>query len=752
MRKQKVIDSYQAGWSEAQYRGTPGVFNSSIAIDPDHSLTNSDIRTSGMLVPVVYEKFSSSLLIGNAKWIITNPKDTLVYTYTDNPSAGTAVELASTSLNASGNLIAYWKLENVNDSKASYTLTNNGSIPFNAAKFNNGGDLGTSNTTDYFSIGNDLTVSAGSVSFTFWIKLTTEIGSGTYTFFQNGDTASQVRHVVQYEYNAGTRRLVFNRSKTGTADQQFTYNITMGTTDFYHIAYVYDGVNVVGYVNGLNVGSVSASGSGSSGVDIDHTYIGAGRSTAPAVINYTSAIFDDFAVFNTNLSSAQVAELNVAGAKFMSYSSALTSETVIASPASGTGNGLAYYNNYIYIATNTDIGRYGPLNGTPAYTASVWTGATLGTQTALTNTVYGFQSSYAFPNHPMVVHGDGALYVCDYINGAGKIHRVKTTKTTFEGDTNNSSLYGALTLPFGFLPTDIQSYGTDLVILATQTTDTTVNQGKAALFFWDASAINFYKGPLYLPDALGTAMEVMNGQLYIWSGNAQGGVRLSKYIGGDSIQEVLFQEEGTPPPPGATSSYGNRLYWGNHITYPEDVLGVFAFGSKTERLPSGLHCVARPTNTSTTMPAITAMVPALQANGSRNRLLVAWRDSVGYGIDTYSTTGTHNAMWRSDIENVGGKFKITRIRIPLGASVSANMDIVPKVYLDDFSTTVILPTISTILYSGAKKIVYHSLELNACIGQDNFCLELNWGGTVALPVTVPIIVDYETYDDEDISS
>lgn len=40
------------------------------------------------------------------------------------------------------NINAYYKLEDVNDSVASYHLTNNGTTPFNAAKIGNGADLG----------------------------------------------------------------------------------------------------------------------------------------------------------------------------------------------------------------------------------------------------------------------------------------------------------------------------------------------------------------------------------------------------------------------------------------------------------------------------------------------------------------------------------------------------------------------------------------------------------------------------------
>ncbi len=41
---------------------------------------------------------------------------------------------------------------------------------------------------------------------------------------------------------------------------------------------------------------------------------------------------------------------------------------------SGSGNGLSYYNNYYYIATDTDVHRYGPLDGTPQLEENWWSG------------------------------------------------------------------------------------------------------------------------------------------------------------------------------------------------------------------------------------------------------------------------------------------------------------------------------------------------------------------------------------------
>ncbi len=41
--------------------------------------------------------------------------------------------------------------------------------------------------------------------------------------------------------------------------------------------------------------------------------------------------------------------------KITSYTNSLSSETLVGTPTSGAGNGAAYYDNYLYFATPTDI-------------------------------------------------------------------------------------------------------------------------------------------------------------------------------------------------------------------------------------------------------------------------------------------------------------------------------------------------------------------------------------------------------------
>ena len=74
--------------------------------------------------------------------------------------------------------------------------------------------------------------------------------------------------------------------------------------------------------------------------------------------------------------------------RLISYTSAFGSETLVGTVSGGVAKWAEYYNNYIYIFTGTDVSRYGPLNGAPSLVDGVWTGATLGSLTALTNTTY----------------------------------------------------------------------------------------------------------------------------------------------------------------------------------------------------------------------------------------------------------------------------------------------------------------------------------------------------------------------------
>lgn len=440
----------------------------------------------------------------------------------------------------------------------------------------------------------------------------------------------------------------------------------------------------------------------------------------------------------------------LANGKFISYTSALGTETLIGTPTSGAGNGAVYYNNYIYLMTPTDVSRYGPLNNSPSLTNTVWTGATLGTQTALTDTTYPSFASVNYPNHAGHVHSDGALYFCDFINGQGLIHKIKTTKTTDEGDTDNGSAYNVLDLPFGYMPMDIESYGTDLAIVAIQTSDTTLNQGQSALFLWNTIADSFY-AQIPINDPLVTAILNKNGILNIFSGNRNNGFRISEYVGGYSFRDVDFFEEGYSPFAGAVDSYGSRISLGSKTTDPATAVMIYSLGYKSPHLPKNArHSIARASSIGAN-PVITSVKYAQQSSGIYPRLLISWKDDNGSGID--SLGGTSNSVFRSELFHINRPFTIDDIRIPLSEAVGANTTIGVKIYYDNGTTTKTLSTINNTNFTNSERIIhYKSQEIEEATstnfqGQYNFFLEFTMTGSDNNQILLPVEIIVSTLDD-----
>jgi len=439
----------------------------------------------------------------------------------------------------------------------------------------------------------------------------------------------------------------------------------------------------------------------------------------------------------------------------LSYNAGLTagSETVIGTPTSGAGNGAAYYNNYLYFATPTDISRYGPLDGTPALTNTVWTGATLGSQTALVNTDYPDAEGVEYPNHAMHVHTDNKLYFCDFKDGVGYVHYIKTTKVTDEGDTNDASTYAALDLPFGYKPTDIESYGTDIVISAVQTDDTTLRQGKAALFFWDTVSPSFHTMVPIQETIIGALLNV-NGNLYVFSGNSNAGNAVGVYRGGQTVQNVAFLETGHAPFAGAVDYYGSRVVWGTKVTQPEEAACVFSLGYKHPSLPTNaLHNIIR-SGASTSNPALTALKFAQQPSGLTPRVILGWKDdSAAYGLEKLGGSDTMDAFFMSEVFKIGQNFKINKLRIHLDNSVAANVSIIAKLLTDDEGTTYTLKTINNTNYAGKRTIVYKATDLTTnssgpVQGEHNYYLQLEFQGTLLRSVILPITMEVELLPDK----
>lgn len=422
----------------------------------------------------------------------------------------------------------------------------------------------------------------------------------------------------------------------------------------------------------------------------------------------------------------------------LTMGTALNSGTAL---TASSGNGGEYYDNYIYLPKNTDIARYGPLNGTPTLTQDYWT-STL-SLSALTDTTYPSINGVEMPNHVAYRHpNDNKTYVADVVGNQGVLHFIKTLKTTVEGDTNDGSTFNAIDFPLGYWPTAITHLGTSLIVGLIEGVSTAIKQKPFALAVWDTTSESFdIINQREHDDPLVTALLNVNGTIFVWSGSALGGCRISVLIGTSSLQELAYLPDTYPPLQGAVDHAFNRIiFGGSNIVDSTNYGTVWAFGSKYRNLGMQIHNIIKATAAGAN-PWVTAL-KYLEQTSKGVRPIIGWDDDSGKGLDKYSTTyGT--SIFRTERYRVGEKFQGKRVRIPLAQAIAANQTIVVKALIDDGSSTITLGTINSTNFPSSERFVEFTTEFN---GKNNFQIELTFSGTVLAVVGLPIGIKFETFD------
>lgn len=495
--------------------------------------------------------------------------------------------------------------------------------------------------------------------------------------------------------------------------------------------------------------------------DSDGVYsaIASGLLRPVAAQNFAASILTAAPMWmRTNPKDANVYILDSNGSMYSAPAgfASITALSDAGSLSSGGGNGLEYYDNYMYAAKNGDIARYGPLNGVAVFNPTFWT-VTCGLA-ALTNTTYptDFNLSLQYPNHVMHRHSDGKLYVADVSGNQCVIHYVKTSKTTVEGDTNNGSTYAALTLGYGLWPTDIETYGSNIAIALIEGDIQNIRQARAKVAIWDTISTNFNSITwCEFPDSILTALRNANGSLYAFSGNYHSaGFRISKYVGGGTFQEIWYQETGEPPFAGAVDAILNRVLAGTYTTIPESAACLFSVGLQKAALGQGFFNTMR-----STAPAIGAVTSVCVANNDELGFyvpIIGWRGDGQYGIDKQGTQyGNSPQVFWSELQRIGQPFELKRIRIPFFGAIPAGVTVTPKFYFDNGQSSITLPAITSANFGSAAENGFGrvaSVKINASgtspnRGQNNFWLELRWTGTALATVELPIIIEYDPIPD-----
>jgi len=417
--------------------------------------------------------------------------------------------------------------------------------------------------------------------------------------------------------------------------------------------------------------------------------------------------------------------------------------------AVASGNGLAYYDNYIYGTSGTNIWRYGPLNGAPSLNKNYWT--TTLSKTALVDTTYpvSFKNKIEYPNHVLHRHSNGRLYIADVVDNQGTLHYIATTKTTVEGDTDNSSTYDNVNVGYGLWPTAMETYGTDLAIAFYEGDTSSLRQPRAKLAFWDTTSANVNKIVwVEYPDQYISAIKNVNGILYVISGNIQAqGFRVTRFIGGYTFEEVWYSETGEPCMPGAVDGILNQFLVGNYTNVPESDGCVYAKGLQKNALGGGTFNTMRSTGGNSS----TCVTSVLVADNNEFAFLgpvIGWTQAgdgstgVSHGIDKQGTSYDNApSVWWSQVYRIGQRFQIQKIRIPFAQAVATNMTLVATIYTDDGSTTTALTTINDTNFTKGERFI--SFRPDGLYAQNNFWIELKWTGSALLTVSLPIEIDFE---------
>lgn len=420
-----------------------------------------------------------------------------------------------------------------------------------------------------------------------------------------------------------------------------------------------------------------------------------------------------------------------------------------------SGAGAAYYDNYIYFARNTTIARYGPLNGTPAFTDDYWV-STLGL-TALTNLLSsGPGGGTDIPPHPMLRHSDGRLYVADIVDNKGTLHYVQTSKTSVEGDTNDGSTYTVLQIGTGLHISCLETYGSDIAMGVIETTG---GLPVSKIAFWDSSSTNINKITwVELPPGAVVSLVNANGVLYAKINETfTGNNRVLRFVGGYSFEEVFSSSGFDALSQQSMSSDGGKLLIsGNRKLAAEEENPITAYSLDTAN--NALFGVLRASAPTGFSSDNLGAGPVLRMSTG---YVVGMHD---IGVDAAwggiclsrlgSTTEFSNApsVFVSKVYRIGQPFKVTKVRIPLLKPLSSEegtMIITPKLLFDvpySLSGNNVM-TLKEINLADYGAIDYVTQKPSAATGNHSLQLELRWTGTAIAPVGLPITIEYELLDD-----
>lgn len=272
--------------------------------------------------------------------------------------------------------------------------------------------------------------------------------------------------------------------------------------------------------------------------------------------------------------------------------------------AASGGQGMDLYSDYIYYAQNTQLGRYGPLSGVPAFTDAFAT---------------GLNDTSALDLAP-VKSFNGFVY-CGHGN---KLLQTDGTTTTV----------AKLTLPAGLNIRALEIIDEFLVIATQRGTDVTKNE-ESFVFFWDGVSTNYN---FFVKVEEGACNAILNSKNRLMSVLGSQGQVFMNYSPFQRLQQLPLLGDGKYVEifPGAMTIWQGIALIGVGGATDSTTLykGVYQWGTRNQRYPEILN-FAWEISTGNSTPS-NVKIGAIKGLG--NSLFIGWRDDTTYGVDIVTTS------------------------------------------------------------------------------------------------------------------
>jgi hypothetical protein len=377
--------------------------------------------------------------------------------------------------------------------------------------------------------------------------------------------------------------------------------------------------------------------------------------------------------------------------------------SILRTVASSHGQGMDIYKDYIYYSQDTQVGRYGPLSGSPTFTDNWGTG--------YENTaVIGFAPVKAFGPGLAIGHGNFLAW--------------------FDGTvvpTNGTAAQIAALQMLEFNPGEnvrclemIDEY----LAIGTQFGNDILTNETGYVFYWDGSSTSFN---FFASTENGGCNAIGNSNNRLFSILGSSSKLFINYRPFQPIQRVpkLTTKHYCEVWPGAITTWQNLVYIGlaANTDSPNIYQGAYSWGRTSSMYPESL---SYDFPISTGNVGTTVKVTALKGLG--NYLYMAWQDGSSYGVDKITAdgdlveTGTYESLVFGEFSRNNQALTIKATHYPLRTGESVQVGY----RLDRFSdytypeaANTVVGSIETRLPIQPAHAIYYELEFIVKISQTN---------------------------------